>query len=84
LTEDISELIRGQRYSESRFDAEARAIEAAFDVHAFALGRSLNDPRLCAIMTGMSILAMAMVICLFGGYVDPPEEPRISTATRTI
>jgi hypothetical protein len=25
-------------------------------------------------MTAISILAMAMVICLFGGYVDSPDE----------
>ena len=25
-------------------------------------------------MTAISILAMAMVICLFGGYVDSPNE----------
>ena len=30
-------------------------------------------------MTAISILAMAMVICLFGGYVDSPNERRIST-----
>jgi hypothetical protein len=30
-------------------------------------------------MTAMSILAMAMVIYLFGGYVDLPNEERIST-----
>ena len=30
-------------------------------------------------MTAISILAMAMVIYLFGGYVDSPSEPRIST-----
>jgi hypothetical protein len=35
-------------------------------------------------MTAMSILAMGMVICLFGGYVDPPKEHRIGTAARTI
>jgi hypothetical protein len=37
-------------------------------------------------MTATSILAiaMAMVICLFGGYVDSPNEQRISTAMRTI
>ena len=29
-------------------------------------------------MTAMSILAMAMVICLFGGYVDSPNEQRIT------
>ena len=29
-------------------------------------------------MSAMSILAMAMVICLFGGYVDSPDEQRIS------
>jgi len=35
-------------------------------------------------MTTTSILAMAMVIYLFGGYVDSPDEKRISTAVRTI
>ena len=30
-------------------------------------------------MTAMSILAMAMVICLFGGYVDSPNQRGIST-----
>ena len=35
-------------------------------------------------MTAIVILAMAMVICLFGGYVDSPDEQRISTAARTI
>jgi hypothetical protein len=29
-------------------------------------------------MSAMSILAMAMVIYLFGGYVDSPNEHRIS------
>ena len=33
-------------------------------------------------MTAMSILAMAMVICLFGGYVDSPNEHRLSRAAR--
>jgi hypothetical protein len=35
-------------------------------------------------MTAMSILAIAMVIYLFGGYVDSPNEQRISTVVRTI
>jgi hypothetical protein len=35
-------------------------------------------------MITISILAMAMVICLFGGYVDSPDEHRISTAAWTI
>ena len=35
-------------------------------------------------MSAMSILAMAMVICLFGGYLDSPAEGRISTALLTI
>jgi ABC-type Fe3+ transport system permease subunit len=35
-------------------------------------------------MTATSILAMAMVIYLFGGYVDSPDEQRISTAVQTI
>jgi hypothetical protein len=35
-------------------------------------------------MTAISILAMAMVIYLFGGYVDPPDERRIRTGLRII
>jgi hypothetical protein len=32
-------------------------------------------------MTAMSILAMAMVISLFGGYLDSPGEQRISNGS---
>ena len=35
-------------------------------------------------MIAMSILAMAMVIYLFGGFVDSPNEQWIGTAVRTI
>ena len=31
-------------------------------------------------MTAMSILAMAIIIYLFGGYVDSPNEERITIA----
>jgi hypothetical protein len=33
-------------------------------------------------MIAITILAMAMVICLFGGYVDSPDEHTISKAAR--
>jgi hypothetical protein len=32
-------------------------------------------------MTAMSILAMAIVIYLFGGYVDSPNEQQISSSS---
>jgi len=35
-------------------------------------------------MIEMSILAMAMVICLFGGYVDSPDEPAAQQGGATI
>jgi len=35
-------------------------------------------------MSAISILAMTMVIYLFGGYVDPPNERRLSTVVRNI
>ena len=35
-------------------------------------------------MIAMSMLAMAMVICLFGGYVEAPNEHRHATATKII
>jgi hypothetical protein len=35
-------------------------------------------------MIAMSMLAMAMVICLFGGYVDSPNEHRLVNATKII
>jgi hypothetical protein len=35
-------------------------------------------------MSAISILAMAMVICLFGGYLDSPNQRRISTAAWAI
>ena len=35
-------------------------------------------------MTGMSIVAMTMVICLFGGYVDSPDEHAAQEGGATI
>jgi hypothetical protein len=35
-------------------------------------------------MTAISILAMAMVICLFGGYFDSADEHGFSTAARLL
>ncbi len=35
-------------------------------------------------MTAMSIVAMAMVICLFGGYVDSPDEQAAHEGGATI
>ena len=67
-----------------RDDLGTSAMEIASHARAFAV-TSLGDNQLLrTAMTAMSILAMAMVICLFGGYVDSPNEERISTAARTI
>ena len=35
-------------------------------------------------MIAISMLAMAMVICLFGGYVEAPNEHRLATAAKII
>ena len=58
------------------------AMEIAFDVSPLVIAGFRNSQPLQTAMTAMSILAMAMVICLFGGYVDPPNEHPISTAAR--
>jgi hypothetical protein len=55
------------------------AMEIAFDVSPFGIAGFRNSQPLQTTMTTMSILAMAMVIYLFGGYVDSPNEERIST-----
>jgi hypothetical protein len=47
-------------------------MEIAFDARAFAISRLRNSQPLPTAMTAMSILAMAMVVYLFGGYVDSP------------
>ena len=67
-----------------RDDVGTGAMEIAFDVSPFAIAGFCNSQPLPTAMTVMSILATAMVICLFGGYVDSPNERRISTAVRTI
>jgi hypothetical protein len=53
-------------------------MEIAFDARAFAVTGLRNNQPLPPAMTAMSILVMAMVIYLFGGYVDSPNEHRIS------
>jgi hypothetical protein len=60
------------------------AMEIAFDVSPFAISGFRNSQPLQTAMIAMSILAMAMVVCLFGGYVDSGNEQRINTAIRTI
>ena len=57
-----------------RDDIGTGAMEIAFDVSPFAVAGFRNSQPLQAVMIAMSILAMAMVICLFGGYVDSPNE----------
>jgi hypothetical protein len=47
-------------------------MEITFDARAFALTRLRNSQPLPT--AAMSILALAMVIYLFGGYVDSPNE----------
>lgn len=49
-------------------------MEIAFDARAFAVTRLRNNQPLPTAMTAISILAMAMVIYLFGGYLDSPDE----------
>ncbi len=57
-----------------RDDIGTGAMETAFDVSAFAIAGFRNSQPLQTAMTATSILAMAMVICLFGGYVESPNE----------
>jgi hypothetical protein len=45
-------------------------MEIAFDLRAFAVASLCYGKPLPPAMNAMSILAMAMVICLFGGYLD--------------
>jgi len=57
-----------------RDDIGTGAMEIAFDVSPFAVAGFRNSQPLQTVMIAMSILAMSMVICLFGGYVDSPNE----------
>ena len=61
-----------------------RAMEAASDARAFAVPSLRDTKPVPTAMTTISILAMTMVICLFGGFVDSPNEGRVSAAVRTI
>ena len=63
-----------------RDDIGTGAMEIAFDVSPFAIAGFRNSQPLQTAMIGMSMLAM--VICLFGGYVDSPDEHSVSTAAR--
>ena len=62
----------------TRDDRATRPMEIAFDARAFAITSLRNSQPLPTAMTAMSILAMAMVIYLFGGYVDSPNETKPS------
>ena len=62
-----------------RDDLWTRAMEIASHARAFALTSLRDSQPVPTAMIAMSILAMATVICLFGGYVDSPNERRIST-----
>ena len=66
-----------------RDDVRASAMEIAIDARSLPITSLRNSQPLPIAMTAMSILAMVMIIYLFGGYVDPPKEHRIGTATRT-
>lgn len=57
-------------------------MEIASHARASAVPRDTQPPSTA--MSAMSLLAMAMVIYLFGGYVDLPNEQRISAALRTL
>jgi hypothetical protein len=67
-----------------RDDRGIRPMETASHARALAVTSLRDSHPVPTAMTAMSILAMAMVMCLFGGYVDSPNERRISTAVRTI
>ena len=60
-----------------RDDLGPDAMEMAFDARALSITCLCNSQPLPTAMNAMSILAMAMVIYLFGGYIDFPDEPRI-------
>ena len=62
-----------------RDDFGTGAMEIASHARGFAVTSLRHSYPRPTTMTAMSILAMAMVICLFGGYVDSPNERRIST-----
>jgi hypothetical protein len=62
-----------------RDDLGTPAMEIASHACAFAVTGLRDNQPLRTAMTAMSILAMAMVICLFGGYVDSPNQRGIST-----
>jgi hypothetical protein len=57
-----------------RDDIGTGEMEIAFDVSPFAIAGFRNSQPLQTAMTAMWILAMAMVIYLFGGYVESPNE----------
>ena len=67
-----------------RDDLGTRAMEIACHTRAFAVTKLRDSQPVATVMTAISILAMAMVICLFSGYFDSPNERRIRTAVRTI
>ena len=53
-------------------------MEIAFDARAFAITRVRNNQPVPTAMTAISILALAMVIYLFGGHLDSPNETKAS------
>jgi hypothetical protein len=53
-------------------------MEIALDARAFAITSLRNSQPPPRAMTAMSILAMAMVVYLLGGYVDSPNETKPS------
>jgi hypothetical protein len=67
-----------------RDDLGTRAMEIASHARALAVTSLRDSQPVLTSMTAISILAMASVIYLFGGYVDWPNEQRTSTAVRII
>ena len=61
-----------------RDDRGPRTMEIALDARAFAITSLRNSQPLPTVMTAISILAMAMVVYLFGGYIDSPDETKPS------
>ena len=67
-----------------RDDIGTGAMEIAFDVSPFCIAGFRNSQPMQTAMMAMSILAMAMVIYLFGGYVDSPDEHAAQEGRATI
>ena len=57
-----------------RDDRGIRPMEIASHARAFDVTSLRDSQPVPTAMTAMSLIAMAMVICLFSGYFDSPNE----------